>query len=1112
MSSDLVSQQFPVSDRQLVHMDQVPDKQESSVSGMQMAGNMPNNILHDFPVSNGPMNPVESVPGSGNRFGNSLVSVHQFGQMEYRTGVQSSSLLPGSASHQFVLSNQQGVIRNMPTNIDVQKLSVPSKRKAEAELLLHGSPQQSSLPNKRAIDAGSFSHFSSRLQHSLQNKKTEQVQPKVSPTASQALLASSRKIVRNESLSNRTGSQRAQAQAPKGRAIQVDPMSKNQTVSFNAVRSKMRESLAGALALACKSKVATSPAKDENEGNIAQQLPADSQTLEGNLSSDGACSQALQKPNDAVTTTESLTSGKPGDAEEFSIGFPANEAMQVSGPGFNGIQCSTELAVEDIPFSDNFFVKDELLQGNGLSWVMDLDMGGREMNEVDAAAKPKLANEDEKEGSNDQTKESPEDLAFKVEAELFKLFGGVNKKYKEKGRSLLFNLKDHANPELRERVMSGEILPERLCSMTAEELASKELSEWRMAKAEELAQMIVLPDNDADMRRLVKKTHKGEYQVEFERDDKVDNIAAEISAGATSITRFQRKSKVAKAKGASEAVERESSADKNSAEKQDLLDSLVIPAEGTDLMQGMMVDEFKEAEFLPPIVSLDEFMESLDSEPPFENLPVDSSQSTPLSDKEGTVTGIKARASDSTSKGPSNASEGKTGEAIKKQAEPVNKQVEPEAVHKSISNVTAKKASPIGNASLVGSIWEGALQLTISTSVTVLCYFRSGETTSMKEWPNSLEVKGRVRIDAFEKFLQELPMSRSRAVMVTQFVLKDKSSEDERNSLSEAVESYVSDNRLGFAEPGPGVELYLCPPHGRVLDMLIKHLSKDRSELHDFTTDNALIGVVVWRKHHHISSTISPNSTQHHKHTTFKKQQSMSRRPQEKDNNVNFLPKGSSSVPSKPAQLPPDDDDDDDDIPPGFGPSKGGSRDDDDLPEFNFAGNMNASSSSSMSRYPQPPPPPRAQTVPSSAPAADQMRQLVQKYGQTGNNTVPGGFGIEPWNDDDDDDIPEWRPQAPLPPPPNLGPPPPGGHTPQGFHHHQPMHHPPHLRMQTPHHPHLPNMPPPPNAASPRWPPPSGTFGNQQVGGQYYGSPTLRPGQPPGTDYRRDSSRSSRGF
>ncbi|KAJ4981765.1 hypothetical protein NE237_032602 [Protea cynaroides] len=102
---------------------------------------------------------------------------------------------------------------------------------------------------------------------------------------------------------------------------------------------------------------------------------------------------------------------------------------------------------------------------------------------------------------------SPESLAFKIEAELFKLFGGVNKKYKERGRSLLFNLKDRSNPELRERVLAGEISPERLRSMTPEELASEELSQGRLAKAEELAHMVVL------------KTHKGEFQVEVEHDD-----------------------------------------------------------------------------------------------------------------------------------------------------------------------------------------------------------------------------------------------------------------------------------------------------------------------------------------------------------------------------------------------------------------------------------------------------------------------------------------------------------------------------------------------------------------------------------------------------------------
>lgn len=48
--------------------------------------------------------------------------------------------------------------------------------------------------------------------------------------------------------------------------------------------------------------------------------------------------------------------------------------------------------------------------------------------------------------------------------------------------------------------------------------------------------------------------------------------------------------------------------------------------------------------------------------------------------------------------------------------------------------------------------------------ILISCY--SGEKTSANEWLSSLEIKGRVRLDAFEKFLQELPLSRSRAVMV----------------------------------------------------------------------------------------------------------------------------------------------------------------------------------------------------------------------------------------------------------------------------------------------------------------------------------------------------------
>lgn len=44
----------------------------------------------------------------------------------------------------------------------------------------------------------------------------------------------------------------------------------------------------------------------------------------------------------------------------------------------------------------------------------------------------------------------------------------------------------------------------------------------------------------------------------------------------------------------------------------------------------------------------------------------------------------------------------------------------------------------------------------------------SGEKASTKDWPRTIEIKGRVRLDAFEKFLHDLHKSRSRSVMVHQ--------------------------------------------------------------------------------------------------------------------------------------------------------------------------------------------------------------------------------------------------------------------------------------------------------------------------------------------------------
>ncbi|KAI7837502.1 hypothetical protein COHA_008693 [Chlorella ohadii] len=59
-----------------------------------------------------------------------------------------------------------------------------------------------------------------------------------------------------------------------------------------------------------------------------------------------------------------------------------------------------------------------------------------------------------------------------VENELFNQNGGVTAAYKAKFRQLHFNLKDAANPDLRRKVLSGEVAPDVLLDLPAEELAS----------------------------------------------------------------------------------------------------------------------------------------------------------------------------------------------------------------------------------------------------------------------------------------------------------------------------------------------------------------------------------------------------------------------------------------------------------------------------------------------------------------------------------------------------------------------------------------------------------------------------------------------------------------
>ena len=73
-------------------------------------------------------------------------------------------------------------------------------------------------------------------------------------------------------------------------------------------------------------------------------------------------------------------------------------------------------------------------------------------------------------------KKSPEELASLIETAVFKKHQDTGMKYKNQIRSRVFNLKDKKNPGLRVNVLMGLISPEKLANMTAEEMASDDVS------------------------------------------------------------------------------------------------------------------------------------------------------------------------------------------------------------------------------------------------------------------------------------------------------------------------------------------------------------------------------------------------------------------------------------------------------------------------------------------------------------------------------------------------------------------------------------------------------------------------------------------------------------
>jgi hypothetical protein len=69
------------------------------------------------------------------------------------------------------------------------------------------------------------------------------------------------------------------------------------------------------------------------------------------------------------------------------------------------------------------------------------------------------------------------------------------------------------------------------------------------------------------------------------------------------------------------------------------------------------------------------------------------------------------------------------------------------------------------------SLCDGTIQLSSTVKVSVIAFFKSGEKNHDITWPKIIEIKGRVKLDVFEKFVQELRRCQTRSLMVRLFLV-----------------------------------------------------------------------------------------------------------------------------------------------------------------------------------------------------------------------------------------------------------------------------------------------------------------------------------------------------
>ncbi|KAK4369955.1 hypothetical protein RND71_009430 [Anisodus tanguticus] len=170
------------------------------------------------------------------------------------------------------------------------------------------------------------------------------------------------------------------------------------------------------------------------------------------------------------------------------------------------------------------------------------------------------------------------------------------------------------------------------------------------------------------------------------------------------------------------------------------------------------------------------------------------------------------------------------------------------------NRVLSNKMSPAAE-----KIWDGSLQLNSYITVSVVAFFKSGEKLLDLKWSEFVEVKGKVRLDSFEKYIQDLSRSRNRGLMVISLCFKEGDSEKGLKGMKEVAKGYIKGERVGFAHLSPGVDLYLCPRSDPIITILAKYgFFKGMAAVEG--NSELMIGCVVWKKNRTSLTSIAKKS------------------------------------------------------------------------------------------------------------------------------------------------------------------------------------------------------------------------------------------------------------